>query len=66
MKKCVKVCPNCGSTSTGLYATDAGAWAFCKDCEFGKENPVLGGSFPEVELSKLDGFRKQLRMSKKK
>ena len=66
MKKYAKVCPNCGSANIGLWATDAGTWNFCKDCEFGKAVSMFGGSFPEVEASELEKFREELRKSRKK
>ncbi len=66
MNKYAKVCPNCGSTNIGLWATDAGVWNFCKDCGFGREFSTFGGSFPEVEVSKIDEFRAELKKAKRK
>ncbi len=62
MTKYIKVCPKCGSINLGFqgYRILNG---FCKDCGYGEKGPGANTTtfFPEVEETKLEQFRKDLK-----
>ena len=67
-KKYLKICPKCGSTNVSTY-TKAGVMAeelldYCKDCYYGYQGVEGGSFFPEVEESKIEEFRKELKKKK--
>lgn len=51
----VKVCPLCGSTNITHRIVGYGTTLVCKDCRY--ENTF----FPEVEDSKVEEFKKNLK-----
>ena len=64
----VKICPRCGSVNVSVDSLNASAFDFCKDCGFGREPdcnvPFLSGNFPEVKMSQIKAFRKNLKGNK--
>ncbi len=65
----IKICPKCGSTNivSEISPTSGSTGFFCEDCKYG-ENPKhskMGNFFPEVEISDVEKFRKDLNNENK-
>jgi len=59
----LKVCPKCGSTNIGHHVRFASTYGsdlayYCKKCNYGY---MSNGFFPEVEESKIEEFRENLK-----
>ena len=66
----VKICPNCGGTNIGFDPignyTGLGFNEYCKDCQFGQKTDAWQPMrFPEILVSEVAEFRKQLASRKR-
>lgn len=65
-KRYVNICPDCGSINlsqdkTTITLAGATLLTFCKHCQYGYGK---GNFFPEIEISKVEEFRKKIKVNK--
>ena len=66
MENYIKICPKCGSTNIGSGYYNSAPHDFCKDCGFGdiKTDSIAFTNFPEVKISEIENFRRELKKNK--